>query len=407
MFLAYRIQACSMLIQEHVYMTGIVGAAMKNKVSYNFKMKIDKLTGDPVNTHCECPAGKGPHGTCKHLAAVLLMLQHFINTGEIQVEKSCTESLQTFHKPKFTHKGAPVAAEELPSKRKTGDDFLEDPRPQKYRNTEGYNDFVRNCIINHCSATSQDVAMRYLYRRANIQVAALDHDYTPLPFTEYWVDSAVQVTETQVSIIEETTRSQSSSKIWYKERAWRLTASRFGEVCKMTHRRNIQKLCSSLLNTNKTYSEGMSHGKNYEAKAMAAFEKKMQIKTKKAGFFIYVQKPFLGATPDAIIDHNYIVEVKCPYNGRNEKIKPGKNFGFLMYNEQGKIVLKNNSNYFYQVQGQLFITKRQFCFFVVYTFCDLFVQKIELEHDYCYNSMIPKLELFYSKYFRPFIASTL
>ncbi|XP_069103806.1 uncharacterized protein [Argopecten irradians] len=237
MVLADRVQACSMFIKEHVYMTSIVGAAMKNKVSYNFKLKLDKLTGDPINTHCECPAGKWPHGTCKHLAAVLLMLQHFINTGVIQVEKSCTEHLQTFHKPKHAHKGAPVTAEDLPSKRKTGDDFLEDPRPPKYRNTEGYNDFVRHCIINHCSATSQDIAMRYLYGRANIQVATLEHDYTSLPFTEYWLESAVQVTEKQAKIIEESTRNQSSSKAWHSERAWRLTASRFGEILKMTHRR--------------------------------------------------------------------------------------------------------------------------------------------------------------------------
>lgn len=178
-------------------------------------------------------------------------------------------------------------------------------------------------------------------------------------------------------------------------------------MCKITHRRNIAKLCTNLLSTNKTYSEGMSHGKNYEAKALSAFEKKLQIKTKKAGFFICVAKPFLGATPDAVIDLESIVEVKCPYNGRNEKIKPGKNFWFLTYNEEGSIVIKTNSNYFFQVQGQLFITKRQFCYFVVYTFCDLFVQKIEFDQDYFHNSMIPKLELFYSKHFRPFIASTL
>lgn len=73
-------------------------------------------------------------------------------------------------KCKMPFTGAPVPAEDLPSKRKTGEDFLEDPRPPKYRNTGGYNDYVRNCILNHCSSTSQDIAMRYLYERADIQV---------------------------------------------------------------------------------------------------------------------------------------------------------------------------------------------------------------------------------------------
>ena len=69
------------------------------KVSYNFKVKIEKKTGEPKNSHCECPAGKAPHATCKHIAAVLLMMIHFISTGDVQIEKCCTDNLQTFHKP--------------------------------------------------------------------------------------------------------------------------------------------------------------------------------------------------------------------------------------------------------------------------------------------------------------------
>ena len=66
---------------------------------------MDKRTGDAINSDCECPAGKGPHGTCKHLAAVMLMLQHFTETGNVAVDKSCTENLQLFHKPKATYHG--------------------------------------------------------------------------------------------------------------------------------------------------------------------------------------------------------------------------------------------------------------------------------------------------------------
>lgn len=74
-------------------------------MTYNYKIKLEKSTGEPLNSHCECPAGKGPHGTCKHVAAVLLMLVEFVNSGKIAVEKSCTDNLQTFHKPKNFHTG--------------------------------------------------------------------------------------------------------------------------------------------------------------------------------------------------------------------------------------------------------------------------------------------------------------
>ena len=71
--------------------------------------------------------------------------------------------------------------------------MLEDPRPMKYRNTPGYNDHVRNVIINYCSRSSKDIALRYIYRKADFQSASLDHDYLQLPFTQYCIDEAIKV----------------------------------------------------------------------------------------------------------------------------------------------------------------------------------------------------------------------
>lgn len=75
------------------------------QVSYTFKLKLDKVTGDILNSHCECPAGRGLHSTCKHAAAVALMLTKFVSGDKIYVDKSCTENLQVFHKPRYTYSG--------------------------------------------------------------------------------------------------------------------------------------------------------------------------------------------------------------------------------------------------------------------------------------------------------------
>jgi len=40
-------------------------------ISYNVKIKVDRENCDTVNSDCECPAGNGPHATCKHVAALL------------------------------------------------------------------------------------------------------------------------------------------------------------------------------------------------------------------------------------------------------------------------------------------------------------------------------------------------
>jgi hypothetical protein len=53
--------------------------------------------------------------------------------------------------------GSPIKAQNLPSKRKHIDTILDDPRPAKYRNMKGYNDHVRNTMVNYCSSTSMDI----------------------------------------------------------------------------------------------------------------------------------------------------------------------------------------------------------------------------------------------------------
>ena len=39
------------------------------QVSYNVRLKVEKLTSDVLNSDCECPAGKGPQGTTFYLQA--------------------------------------------------------------------------------------------------------------------------------------------------------------------------------------------------------------------------------------------------------------------------------------------------------------------------------------------------
>jgi hypothetical protein len=60
-------------------------------------------------------------------------------------------------------------------------------------------------------------------------------------------------------------------------------------------------------------------------------EEREQLKCNKCGLFVLPTIPFLGATPDAVINAECIVEVKYPYGGKNEKIIPGEHFKFFCY----------------------------------------------------------------------------
>ena len=114
---------------------------------------------------------------------------------------------------------------------------------------------------------------------------------------------------------------------------------------------------------------------------------------------------FLAASPDGCIDKDgkkILCEVKCPYNGRNEEIKPGLHFQFLE-EVNGVPKLKRNHNYYYQIIGQLAIARSTLCYFIVYTHKDFFVEDIEFDSDFFEVNIFPKLNSFYQCHYKPYI----
>ena len=76
-----------------------------------------------------------------------------------------------------------------------------------------------------------------------------------------------------------------------------------------------------------------------------------------------------------------VLEVMCHYKYRFESIEvAATNADFCLAvvdksDGSHRVELKTSHMYYSQVQGQLAITKRQFCDFVVYTTKDLFIKK--------------------------------
>ena len=154
---------------------------MRSKMTYNMKLVIDGETGEIYQATCECPAGRGPTGSCKHVVTVLLALVKFAKEGVLQVQLSCTEKLQTFKRPTRAHQGSPVHAEDLGKSY----DFEHDPRPKRYRNWSGRMDHIYNATTNFCAQSGLDITMRYAYlNKADLQAADIHHDYLKAPLVE-------------------------------------------------------------------------------------------------------------------------------------------------------------------------------------------------------------------------------
>ena len=217
--------------------------------------------------------------------------------------------------------------------------------------------------------------------------------------------------------VEEATRDQYLCDKWFAERKTRLTSSRFGLICKRK-KAVTKRFCQKLVEGRDLRKvPAVSYGLAHEAVALERFRDQMGLEViRKAGFFICHRLAFLGATPDGIIsrsneakdknkirraclEEDALVEVKCPYNHRFN----GKAPDYLELKEDGEYELNKRHNYYYQVQGQLYVCEKDLCYFVVYTFPRLYIVKVYKDEDFCERHMIPKLKDFYFNYFKPMI----
>ena len=217
----------------------------------------------------------------------------------------------------------------------------------------------------------------------------------------------LQAPEGKTEKVESQTREQTACRTWHEEREWRVTGSKFGEIANATCRRNWEKLCSSIYHKKNLAAPPIVHGRQYESIAIEKFQIKQGVQVDKAGLFICAETPYLAASPDGLVGDSHTVEVKCPYSGRKEMIRPHPKFFPFLECVEGKVKLKENCKHYAQVQGQLALTMRQTCYFVVYTFVDLFIQEIPCDVEYWKHSLLPKLILFYTKHYRPYIAKHL
>lgn len=198
------------------------------------------------------------------------------------------------------------------------------------------------------------------------------------------------------------TKGQFGNPHYEAERQNRLTASLFGQVVKKresTHCKTVVKKC---LYNETFYSRATEYGKVNESVAIKLFEKKANVTVVPSGLWIDIDNGFLAVSPDGLVGEDSLVEVKCLFSASNlqstdlkEIVKEKK--GNCLEIIDGSIRLKRNHNYYYQIQGQLNVTGRQFCYFVVYVNdnVELFIEKIEKDEDLWESFMLPKLSRFY------------
>lgn len=204
--------------------------------------------------------------------------------------------------------------------------------------------------------------------------------------------------------IERETVLQSDCSEWLELRRNILTASNFGRVCKMRPTTGCESLVKQILYT-AFDCEAMEYGRNNEELAREDLASRIGEKITKCGLFIDRNNPFLGASPDGLVKDDSIVEIKCPSSARelspDDAVKKRK-CTFWTVTKEGEIGdIQTNHNFYYQVQGQLQVTKRKYCIFALWTPKGLKTTTIERDEVFWRDRMFPKLKRFYMECLLP------
>lgn len=369
-------------INEFRFLKGRVRAELYKKVVYIVNVRISK-ENLIVGAECECKSKSGPTAYCKHIIVIFRAIQDFLQTQSIITSETCTQVLQSFHRPSKKYELSPVKARNicLPrGNRESRNGFMTeyDPRPVEFQKDKGYRSYFRNICINFASEFNQHFPGVQLFESANMRAIVHDHNYLAVDVEQQYLKvlGVMNISMDERDRIEQITIGQSNNKHWRYERSLRLNSSDFFKICT---RQDPSFLIRTLFNTKDLSNvPAIRHVRFYEIFAIRELEKNLGIVTKECGTFVSDLHSYLAASPDRIICDEKLVEVKCPFSAFLKPITPSS-VPYLFEDSNGILQLERHHPYFYQIQGQLYCSDRNFCYFVVYTKVDIKV--IEIERD--------------------------
>jgi len=262
-----------------------------------------------------------------------------------------------------------------------------DPRPPEYRGNAQH--LMKDFLV---SVKGKGLGVSVLFDK-NLRSRPTDSSSgasTCIPSRAEIVDKvtafkeSLSVTEERIREIERNTREHQSPP-WYSVGRFRLTASTFGRILHVLPTTPPDSLVKMLLNPKNISTAAIEWGRKHESTALSEYSKyhsalgNTNMVVCRAGFVICHAFPFLGASPDAYVHDRQshisygLVEIKCPYKYRNHyPFNTARESDFcctLVTKSDGCSILelKRSHHYFAQVQGQMAITERKWCGFVIYT----------------------------------------
>ena len=384
--------------EQNYFLRAHVHHSMKNDYPLDVTVVLSNASGFVAKASCNCKASS--LSRCAHVSALLLSLVDYTEKNGHRVTAPSTSKPCVWNRGKKRAKN-PNPLHEAHYKSRKFDDgrvYNWDPRPKKYRKeirNEQINDFVRD--LQSISSTSNEESMWETSLRITYKDYELDGDRkTELQGMVALLEESLQPnnpqTERPYGAFEMPgTQQQSNSLAWFRERQYRITASKCKDVCLLGDRLVSQKegefiwkffhwISKNFWSPKIVQTIDMQFGIAEEPKAREAYAQATGNQVKETGLWVNKKFPYLAASPDGLFtSSNGKIEIKCLKIVREKSVEdlvkqhqdgklPSKVLNQQCFTiSNGQLKLRKSHSYYYQVQLQLLVTDLDFCDFVLHS----------------------------------------
>ena len=100
LFLCGHVQDVKVCTDHHLVIQANCVPEMRKDRIYKLHLQLDSVSSEIISARCGCPAGKGPHASCKHVAALCYALVEFNRIRQLPDFQTCTDKLQEWNRPR-------------------------------------------------------------------------------------------------------------------------------------------------------------------------------------------------------------------------------------------------------------------------------------------------------------------
>lgn len=199
---------------------------------------------------------------------------------------------------------------------------------------------------------------------------------------------------------ERITRGQNLAKDgkWKLMRQDFVTASVIGNICKMRPGKYCANNVKQIRRPTVLQGPAIDHGMAMEFIAVQKL-RDLGYEVEPCGLFLSTEYPGIGASPDGLIGHDAVVEIKCPFIGKDvpaveAMMDRSTRISKAVQYKHGMFVMNPTHDYYYQVQCQMACSGRQLCFFVVQTLKTTEVIAVPRDDEFI-EQMMTRAQIFY------------